>query len=100
MTHTGWRKAIGDGALRFAGIAAFPRLAYLLRWQTRLGPRGTGVYIASNVAFAWALRLWALPWLERANEKHERIRRELAEQLGREPTDDELFEHLMNAHKR
>ncbi len=69
-------------------------------WQTRLGPRGTGVYIASNVAFAWALRLWALPWLERANEKHERIRRELAEQLGREPTDDELFEHLMNAHKR
>ncbi len=37
-----------EAALRFVGVAALPRLAYRLRWPTRLGPRGLIGYIAFN----------------------------------------------------
>ena len=81
-------------ALRFVGTAAFPRLAYRLRWPTRLRGRGLLAYIAFNTMVGFAIRAWALPYFERAAEKREQAREELRELLGREPTDEELLAHL------
>ena len=92
-----WRNALRHSAIVFVGNAAFPRIAYWLRWPTRLGPRGLVAYVALNTAVLFALRIWVLPRLRRRAEEVDRARTELAERLGREPTDDELVEHLASA---
>jgi hypothetical protein len=74
--------------MTFVVNAAFPRLAYRLRWPTRLGPRALVAYIAVTAAFLFALRVWVVPWLGRLGEA--RVRAELTERLGREPTGEEL----------
>jgi hypothetical protein len=75
-------------AATFVANAAFPRLAHRLRWPTRLGPRGLVGYVAFNTAVLFALRTWLLPFFKRMAEDA------LRQQLGREPTEDELFAHL------
>ncbi len=89
-----WREAIGLGAIAFVLIAAFPKLAYRLRWPTRLGPRVLGAYIAFNTAVGFALRTWAAPYLRRMAAERERATAELRQALGREPTADEVMDHL------
>jgi hypothetical protein len=74
-------------------MTAFPRLAYRLRWPTRLGPRGLVAYITFNTLVGFALRQWAVPYLKRGFEERDRLR----QRLGREPTHDELVEHLRQA---
>jgi hypothetical protein len=76
-------------ATRFAFTAALPRLAYRLRWPTRLGMRG----LVAFVAFKTAVGLW---FLHRLYPEVARIREEhagLVAKLGREPTRDELAAH-------
>lgn len=94
MTHPSWREALGYGALAFVVLAAFPRMAYRLRWPTRLGWRGTVGYIAMNTILGFALRTWALPYFKKMADERARAEQELREQLGREPTEDEVFAHL------
>ncbi len=88
------RDLLWNGVLAFVVGAAFPRLAYRLRWPTRLGPRGLGAYIAFNTAVGFALRTWAAPYLRRMAAERERATAELRQALGREPTADEVMDHL------
>ena len=77
--------------------AAFPRLWNRLRWPTRLSRRGIAVYVAGKVALGMLVRVWVhtrvLPRAKRRAEEGERVRDELTERLGREPTDDEVFNY-------
>lgn len=74
----------------FVGTAAFPRLAYRLRWPTRLRGRRLVAYIGSNTAMGFAMRQAVLPRMKRHMEQH----RKLVEQLGRQPTEDEYRLHF------
>jgi hypothetical protein len=94
MTKAAWRVIVETYALAFVARAAFPKLAYRLSWPTRLGPRGLVVYITFNTLFLFFLRQFVLPKLKQMAEKTERAREELRQRLGREPTEQELLEHL------
>jgi hypothetical protein len=93
MTGPRWQDVLGQSATTFVGVATFPKLAYRLRWPTRLGPRGLLAYIAFNTLFLFLLRQFVLPGLERMAREEERAKEELTQRLRREPTDRELFEH-------
>jgi len=71
-----------------------------LLWPTRLGPRALVAYIAFNTVFGFALRAWALPYLERVAADVERVRTELARTLGREPTEEEVLDQFDRTCKR
>jgi hypothetical protein len=90
----GWRETARDGVIAFVVLAAFPKLIHGWLWPTRLGPRALAVYIAFNALAGFALRTWMLPYLQRVAAEHERARTELAQVLGRRPTDAEVLEHL------
>jgi hypothetical protein len=98
--HLSWRETLGYGAIAFVVLAAFPRLGYWSTWPTRLGPRNLAAYIAFNAIVGFALRTWTLPWLKRMAAQQERARTELAQTLGREPTDAEVLDHLGLTRKR
>lgn len=74
--------------------AAFLKLWKRLRWPPRLG---VTAYFAGRTALDVALRIWVktrlLPWANRKAEEQARLRTELAARLGREPTNDELFDY-------
>ena len=99
MTGKSWDDATREAAWTFLAIAAFPKLAHRLRWPTRLGPRGLLLYIAFNTALGLAVRTWAVPFFKRLGEQREQIKDELRQQLGREPTDEQLGEHLVARHQ-
>ncbi len=100
MTQPRWREAVCYGAVALVFFAAFPRLAYRLRWPTRLRPRGVVAYVAFNTLVGFALRVWAVPFLKRMADERAQAEQELRQQLGREPTEDELFAHLGFACRR
>lgn len=77
-------------AIRFAGTAAFPRIAYLLRWPTRLGWRGTAGYVMYTVVIGAWVRGWLAPRLERQAARYQ----ELREDLGKKPTRQQVIEHM------
>jgi hypothetical protein len=83
-----WRDLLAQTAMRFVWVAAFPRLAYRLRWPTRLGPRGLIAYVTFNALSVFLLRQLVLRCIE-----IERTMQHLREQLGREPTELELIDH-------
>jgi hypothetical protein len=93
MTPDRWRDAVVY-AVAFVFLAAFPKLGYQLRWRTRLSPRGVVTYIAFNTAMGFAVQAWVLPYFRRMAQKRAQAEEELRQQLGRKPTEDELFEHL------
>jgi hypothetical protein len=80
-------------ATAIVGAAVFPKLAYWARWPTRLGPRGRIAYAAFNALVLFAARELARTLGQKVAEL-ERATDELRRQLGREPTERELFEHL------
>jgi hypothetical protein len=94
MTKPAWRDMLQQSAIAFIGTAAFPRLAYWLRWPTRLGPRGFIAYVAFNTLLLFAVRTWVIPFFKRMAEERERAERELRDRLGRDPTEDEVLAHL------
>jgi hypothetical protein len=79
-----------DAGLTFAGNFFFPRLAYHLRWRTRLGPGGTLVYVLASTAFA----VWFVWFLGKAAQRRDEMWTELREHLGREPTSEEFLEYF------
>jgi hypothetical protein len=90
----GWREAVRNCAIAFVVLAAFPKLGHWSLRPARLGPRALAAYIAFNALAGFALRTWALPYLQRVAAEQERARAELAQVLGRRPTDAEVLEHL------
>jgi hypothetical protein len=88
-----WSEIPSEAAWTFIAIAAFPKLAHRLRWPTRLGPRGLLLYIALSTALGFTVRGLVVPWLKRVYEQNEQAKRELRQQLGREPTAEELASH-------
>jgi len=95
-----WCEQLGYGAIAVAAGAAFPRLMSWYSRPARLGPRRLAAYIALNTMIGFALHTWALPYLRRMAADGDRARTELAQTLGRQPTDAELLEHLGVTNKR
>lgn len=93
--HLSWREAASGAGLAFVLGAVFPRLAYRVRWPTRLSARGVVVYIALNTILEFALRAWALPLFRRLADERTQAENDLRHQLGRGPTDDELWARLV-----
>jgi hypothetical protein len=100
MTKPAPRDVLAQSAIVFVGTAAFPRLAYWLRWPTRLGPRGFIAYAASNALLLLAVQIWVVPYFTRMAKVRERAEQELREHLAREPTDEEVLAHLGITRKR
>ncbi len=94
MAHPGARDVLQQSVLAFVGTAAFPRLAYRLRWPTRLRPPGLVAYIAANTLLIFAIRTWLIPYLKRRADEWEGVEQELREQLGREPQVEEVLARL------
>jgi hypothetical protein len=94
MTKPAWTDIAQQHGIGFIGAAAFPRLAHWLRWPTRLGPRGFIAYVAFNALLLFAIRTWLMPFFKRMAEERELAEQELREQLGREPTMEEVLVHL------
>ena len=86
--------------MEFILTAAFPRSSSWLRWPVGLGPRGLVAYVGVNTLFLFWMRAWVIPYFKRMAEEQERTKQELRDQLGREPTEDELIAHLGIACKR
>ena len=90
------RPAPHDGLVRhgIVGAALFPRLAYLARRPTRLGLRGRMAYTAFNALLLFAIRQFVLPRLKQIEDERQQAKDQLRQQLGREPTEREIFEEL------
>jgi hypothetical protein len=86
-----WRRLdrYGQASLfvvRLIGTALFPRLAYKLRWPTRLRGRKLAGYIGFNALSLFVLRVLVskmIDWRAGVIDK-------LTAELGREPTPDEF----------
>jgi hypothetical protein len=90
MARPGWRALL----LQIVAVAVFPRLARTAR--ARRGPRAVVARIAFGTAMGFAVRtLFAV-----CHERMTKVREELRRQLGREPTDAEVMEHVRAAHGR
>jgi hypothetical protein len=89
-----WKDALRESLWTFAGAAVFPKLARRLRWPTRLGPRGLLLYIALNTLLGLAVRGWVAPFFRLLGERRAQAKKELHQQLGREPHDEELGAYL------
>lgn len=91
---SGWKFVLQGAAVAFVGNLVAPRIAYLMRWPTRSGPKGVGLYIVLRIAFhfglVFSLRQYLVPWVERIQAS----KRELEGELGREPTDEEEVRRL------
>jgi hypothetical protein len=94
MRGIAWKDALRGSMWTFAGATVFPKLAHRLRWPTRLGPRGLLLYIALNTLLGLAARSWVAPFFRRLGERRAQAKKELRQQLGREPRDEELGAHL------
>jgi hypothetical protein len=90
-TDRTWRLVAATLVLQTAFGAAFPRLARRLRWSSRLRGRRLLGYVAFNACMTFALRAWLVPRLRAAAARHARMRESLAQELGREPSVDELI---------
>jgi hypothetical protein len=95
LSRSNWREPLArelpTTAAVFLGNAAFPRLAYRLRWPTRLRGRGLVAYVGFKTLEGFWLRQWLMPMLKRTLQ----LRQRLADELGREPTADEIRARLL-----
>lgn len=89
-----WKLVLQAQAFTFVANLISPKIGYLMRWPTRLGPNGLMLYIVFRSAFHFGsliiLRQYLVPWIERVQASQ----RELEGELGREPTGEELTAHL------
>ena len=94
MTRYSWQEAVGYSAGALVLLAAFPWLARLLRWRSGRSPRRVVASLVFNTALTFALQAWVHPYLRRMAALREQAEEELRQQLGRRPSEDELFAHL------
>jgi hypothetical protein len=88
------RTLLYAAGMTFLGNLLFPRLAYRLRWPTRLRGWALLAYIAWNTALLFWFRQWAVPALGRYLAEADTARQALRDELGREPTDEEVLRRL------
>ncbi len=88
-----WQNAIDYGSA-FVFYLTFPRATHLWRWPLRLGPRGLTAYVVVKTTVGMGVRGWLVHYLKRKGEERERGREQVRRRLGREPTHDQLMEHL------
>jgi hypothetical protein len=84
-----------NAGLDFAQNLFFPRFSHRLRWQSRLGARATALYLVARIAMSVVLVYLFLRGVRRLEAKREAAKSELRARLGREPTNDDLFEYFM-----
>jgi hypothetical protein len=60
------RDVLGASGIAFVVGAVAPRLAYRLRWPSRLRGRGLVIYIAAQAGVIFGVRYWLAPQLRRA----------------------------------
>jgi hypothetical protein len=98
----GAREVLIQAGLTFAFNAAFPRVAYWLRWPTRLRGGPLLAYVAWNSALLFSFRQWVVPFLvdifREAAADTDVATAELRVELGREPTRDEVGVRLAAKH--
>jgi hypothetical protein len=92
VRNPSWQTVLAWTVLTFAD-AAFRRLVYRLPWPTRLGGRGLPVFIALDALLRFTRHAWLMPRVKRQAETYERVRADLTQRLGREPTREELAEY-------
>ena len=86
-----WRRELPEEfVLRWAFAFFLPRLYYRERWVSRLGGRGLALYVLVRTAERYTTFTWVLPRLRQGLGDRIRWRQELVEQLGREPSEEEL----------
>src|SRR4051794_33794289 len=71
------------------GGAVFPRIAYRLRWLARARPATVALYIAAFAAFLFGVDA-GMRLMARGAREQQALREELTQELGREPTDEEV----------
>ena len=76
--------------MTFVGNLVAPKLSYRMRWATRAGPVGLTIYSVSHAALHFSILQYLVPWLRHLD----RSKKALTEALGREPTGEELAEHM------
>jgi hypothetical protein len=95
LSRSNWREPLARELPTTAAVllwnAAFPRLAYRLRWPTRLRGRRLLAYIGFKTLEGFGLRQWLMPMIKRTFQ----LRQRLADELGREPTADEIRARLL-----
>ena len=64
-SHDESRTVVLAAVVAFVGGALFPRLAHRLRWPTRLGSRGVGIYVLYKWIEIFTVRTWGPPLLKR-----------------------------------
>jgi hypothetical protein len=88
-TEPGWRSAMLSVLLAAVGGALLPRRTRWLQWPYGLSRRGRLAHAAVTAALMFAVG-------EMAHRARERIAAELRDELGREPTSDEIHQHLQS----
>ena len=91
-SEPGWRSTTLAVVLEAVGAGLFPRLTRWMRWPRGLSPRGRLIYAAVTAAVMFGGGELA----RRARQWRERIVAELRDELGREPTPDEI-EHRVKS---
>ena len=73
-----------------AGAVA-PRVVY---FKGRLGGRRLAIYAVGDALLRFATKEWFFPWAREQHARFEATREELARELGREPSQEELTAKL------
>jgi hypothetical protein len=77
--------------------ALFPRTAHRLRWVARARPRVVALYVVAFAAFNFGVDA-LMRSIARGGREQIELREQLAEELGRDPTDDEVRRRWMELH--
>ena len=78
-------------------VALFPRIATRKPGHDSL--KRVLRRIAIGTAVQFTLRHWVQPRVKALAEDRKRAQEDLTRQLGREPTDDELMEHILRGRR-
>ena len=94
-----WARIDQNGTITYIVVATvagalFPRLAYLVRWPTRLGVKGRLLLTAWNATWYYVVRFLIVPRFRARAAEWELARTVLREQLGREPTHEEIAQRV------
>jgi hypothetical protein len=81
--------AVGMYAAMVLLVAAYPPLRRVLYPPFFAGRRGIAIHVVKRFAYVFWWRHKALPGLKDVHQTNMRIRRELTDRLGREPTAEE-----------
>ena len=89
---TDWtpRSLATEAASQVAFAALFPRWSHRARWVSRLRPRGLLLYVGLRTAERYVTLTWVVPGLLGVVERKRQWREELADRLGREPSEAEV----------